>query len=184
MLENLPQKKEPHFCNSFFHYEPSRNSTGQACLSNQRPTDYLSHSGLPAVGRTLLEFRLKNLKQKKELHFCNSFIHYEPLAGIEPATYWLQVSCSTSWAKEAYLNGAANIEGLTYSSKSTPFIFLDSSYLTDSEDLKIKTPSELSVFSSVYRSPLPLSEFWHQTVLLTYLRSWKQQKSRDCFSKV
>jgi hypothetical protein len=29
---------------------------------------------------------------------------------------------------------------LTYSSKSTPFIFLDSSYLTDSEDLKIKTP--------------------------------------------
>ena len=26
----------------------------------------------------------------------------EPPAGIEPATYWLQVSCSTSWAKEAY----------------------------------------------------------------------------------
>ena len=25
----------------------------------------------------------------------------EPPAGIEPATYWLQVSCSTSWAKEA-----------------------------------------------------------------------------------
>ena len=25
----------------------------------------------------------------------------EPLAGVEPATYWLQISCSTSWAKAA-----------------------------------------------------------------------------------
>ena len=25
-----------------------------------------------------------------------------PTAGIEPATYWLQVSCSTYWAKSAY----------------------------------------------------------------------------------
>ena len=25
----------------------------------------------------------------------------EPLAGIEPATYWLQISCSTCWAKAA-----------------------------------------------------------------------------------
>ena len=24
-----------------------------------------------------------------------------PTAGIEPATYWLQVSCSTNWAKSA-----------------------------------------------------------------------------------
>ncbi len=39
-LKNLKQKKELHSCNSFFHYEPSRNSTGQACLSNQWPTDY------------------------------------------------------------------------------------------------------------------------------------------------
>ena len=124
------------------------------------------------------------IKQKKELHSCNSFFHYEPLAGIEPATYWLQVSCSTSWAKEAYLNGGANIEGLTYSSKSTPTIFSDSCYLSDSEDLNIKTLSESSAFSSIYRSPLPLSEFWHQTVLLTCLLSWKQQKSQDCFSKV
>lgn len=28
----------------------------------------------------------------------------EPLAGIEPATYWLQISCSTSWAKVAWLS--------------------------------------------------------------------------------
>ena len=27
----------------------------------------------------------------------------EPSIGIEPMTYWLQVSCSTSWAKEAYI---------------------------------------------------------------------------------
>ena len=27
----------------------------------------------------------------------------EPLVGIEPTTYWLQISCSTSWAKVAYL---------------------------------------------------------------------------------
>ena len=86
MLENLPQKKELHFCNSFIHYEPSRNSTGQACLSNQRPTDYPAHAGLPAVGRTRRAYA-KELKQKKELQKCNSFIHYEPLAGIEPATY-------------------------------------------------------------------------------------------------
>ena len=26
----------------------------------------------------------------------------EPPIGIEPMTYWLQVSCSTSWAKEAF----------------------------------------------------------------------------------
>ena len=27
----------------------------------------------------------------------------EPLVGIEPTTYWLQISCSTSWAKVALL---------------------------------------------------------------------------------
>ena len=27
----------------------------------------------------------------------------EPPIGIEPMTYWLQVSCSTSWAKEAFI---------------------------------------------------------------------------------
>lgn len=27
----------------------------------------------------------------------------EPLVGIEPTTYWLQISCSTSWAKVACL---------------------------------------------------------------------------------
>ena len=26
----------------------------------------------------------------------------EPLVGIEPTTYWLQISCSTSWAKVAF----------------------------------------------------------------------------------
>ena len=26
---------------------------------------------------------------------------FEPPVGIEPTTYWLQISCSTSWAKEA-----------------------------------------------------------------------------------
>ena len=26
-----------------------------------------------------------------------------PAKGLEPSTYWLQVSCSTSWAKPAYL---------------------------------------------------------------------------------
>jgi len=46
MLKNLKEKKELHFCNSFIHYEPSRNSTGQARLSNQRPTDYPAHAGL------------------------------------------------------------------------------------------------------------------------------------------
>ena len=29
---------------------------------------------------------------------------FEPPAGIEPATYWLQISCSTSWAKVASEN--------------------------------------------------------------------------------
>ena len=33
------------------------------------------------------QLMLKNLKQKKELHHCNSFNSIEPLAGIEPATY-------------------------------------------------------------------------------------------------
>ena len=30
-----------------------------------------------------------------------------PAKGLEPSTYWLQVSCSTNWAKPAYfiLNG-------------------------------------------------------------------------------
>ena len=73
--------------------------------------------------RTGLAALLENLPQKKELHRCNSFNSIEPLAGIEPATYWLQVSCSTSWAKEAYLYGGANIEGMAYSSKSTSTIF-------------------------------------------------------------
>jgi hypothetical protein len=80
MLKKLPQKKELHFCNSFIHYEPSRNSTGQARLSNQRPTDYPAHAGLD-------QLMLKIISQKKELHFCNSFDSIEPLAGIEPATY-------------------------------------------------------------------------------------------------
>jgi hypothetical protein len=44
MLKNLKQKKELHFCNSFIHYEPSRNSTGQACLSNQRLNDYAANA--------------------------------------------------------------------------------------------------------------------------------------------
>ena len=26
----------------------------------------------------------------------------EPLVGVEPTTYWLQISCSTNWAKVAY----------------------------------------------------------------------------------
>jgi hypothetical protein len=78
MLENLQQKKELHFCNSFFYYEPSRNSTGQACLSIQR--DYPALAGPE-------QLMLENLQQKKELHFCNSFDTIEPLAGIEPATY-------------------------------------------------------------------------------------------------
>jgi hypothetical protein len=46
----------------------------------QRPIDYPAFAGPN-------QLMLKNLKQKKELHFCNSFLHYEPLAGIEPATY-------------------------------------------------------------------------------------------------
>ena len=29
--------------------------------------------------------------------------HLEPLVGIEPTTYWLQISCSTIWAKVAFL---------------------------------------------------------------------------------
>ena len=32
----------------------------------------------------------------------------EPPIGIEPMTYWLQVSCSTSWAKEAYITNHFN----------------------------------------------------------------------------
>ena len=27
----------------------------------------------------------------------------EPLVGVEPTTYWLQISCSTNWAKVAYI---------------------------------------------------------------------------------
>gem|GEM_PF-766918 len=80
MLKIISQKKELHFCNSFYQYGPSRNSTGQACLSNQRPTDYPARAGLD-------QLMLGNLPQKKELHFCNSFDSIEPLAGIEPATY-------------------------------------------------------------------------------------------------
>ena len=32
-----------------------------------------------------------------------SFIFLVPLIGVEPITYWLQVSCSTRWAKAAYV---------------------------------------------------------------------------------
>ena len=55
--------------------------------SNQWPTDYKSVA-LPA------ELRRHHVWKFKK----------EPLIGIEPMTYWLQVSCSTSWAKEAFLN--------------------------------------------------------------------------------
>jgi hypothetical protein len=45
-------KKGATFLYLLFYYEPSRNSTGQACRSNQRPTDHPVLGGLPAVGRT------------------------------------------------------------------------------------------------------------------------------------
>ena len=39
-------------------------------------------------------------------HFATS-PYMVPAKGLEPSTYWLQVSCSTNWAKPAYfiLNG-------------------------------------------------------------------------------
>ena len=51
------------------------------------------------VGKALKTklWTLLNKKKPREYAVC------EPPAGIEPATYWLQVSCSTSWAKEAFL---------------------------------------------------------------------------------
>ena len=36
-----------------------------------------------------------------------------PTAGLEPATYWLQISCSTSWAKSAIMVEANGLEPLT-----------------------------------------------------------------------
>ena len=53
-------------------------------------------SGIPPVvvsGFAISKIEAKYLNPKKT----------EPPIGIEPMTYWLQVSCSTSWAKEAYI---------------------------------------------------------------------------------
>ena len=48
-----------------------------------------------------------NLVSKKRTDYTNRLYYFftplEPLAGIEPATYWLQISCSTSWAKVAFV---------------------------------------------------------------------------------
>ena len=35
------------------------------------------------------------------IYAINKFKYLEPLVGIEPTTYWLQISCSTGWAKVA-----------------------------------------------------------------------------------
>ena len=40
---------------------------------------------------------------KKYLLFCNNRYFLELMVGFEPATYWLRISCSTSWATPAYL---------------------------------------------------------------------------------
>ena len=37
-------------------------------------------------------------------HLATCPFSTEPLVGIEPTTYWLQISCSTSWAKVADFN--------------------------------------------------------------------------------
>ena len=42
------------------------------------------------------------VKKKRQSQLNVTAWFSEPPAGIEPATYWLQVSCSTSWAKEAF----------------------------------------------------------------------------------
>ena len=44
----------------------------------------------------------------------------EPKTGVEPATYWLQISCSTNWATSAYLlKELFKIQGI----KQHPYFF-------------------------------------------------------------
>ena len=41
-------------------------------------------------------------KQKKAVLFCITLLFWlVPAKGVEPSTFWLQVSCSTNWAKPA-----------------------------------------------------------------------------------
>ena len=53
--------------------------------------------------RCLPKYTLKaRCENKKGSHAHVTSWLSEPPVGIEPTTYWLQVSCSTSWAKEAF----------------------------------------------------------------------------------
>ena len=38
----------------------------------------------------------------------------EPKTGVEPATYWLQISCSTNWAISAFLNSFYLLQPATF----------------------------------------------------------------------
>ena len=47
--------------------------------------------------------RTRERTDLQSVAFSHSAIYpSEPLVGIEPTTYWLQISCSTSWAKVAF----------------------------------------------------------------------------------
>ena len=48
----------------------------------------------PDLWSTILDLNLKSAPGNPKSS--------EPLVGIEPTTYWLQISCSTSWAKVAF----------------------------------------------------------------------------------
>ena len=55
------------------------------------------YSLLPLATWLLARFR----KYAGSISSSISDKYLEPLVGIEPTTYWLQISCSTSWAKVA-----------------------------------------------------------------------------------
>ena len=48
-----------------------------------------------------------------------TFASIEPLVGVEPTTYWLQISCSTNWAKVALFQCEKLVSATTI--KSYPF---------------------------------------------------------------
>ena len=58
-------------------------------------------SNTPEIPRKKTENQ-KVKKYKKTQHFNIAYIlKMVPSAGFGPATYWLQISCSTNWAKKA-----------------------------------------------------------------------------------
>ena len=77
--------KDFNFLKSFILRASIRDQTSRA--TPQLPTNYKPES--------------KWFKCIKDFNFLKSF-SWEPPVGIKPTTYWLQVSCSISWAMEAF----------------------------------------------------------------------------------